>query len=99
MSEVLTAAENPARPRPASRQRLRGVLLRICPQGYGFIHTLHGGDYYVNVAQIEDRADWVENTEVSFYPGSAKPGKAPAAYRVRAVPKSRGQGSELKANS
>ena len=66
-------------------ERFRGVLLRIHDEGYGFIHTEESGDYYVNVASMQDRSAWKEGAAVSFTPGRAKPGKAPPAYQVRAV--------------
>jgi cold shock CspA family protein len=63
---------------------LRGTLLRIHPNGYGFIHT-ESQDYYVNISSMDDRKDWKEQQTVSFLPGQPRKGKATPAYKVRAV--------------
>lgn len=69
--------------------RLTGALVRIRPEGYGFIHS-ESDDYYVNINSMCDRAQWKEGTRVSFLPGAPKPGKAPPAYEVKALDQKEG---------
>jgi hypothetical protein len=72
---------------PDEPNRLKGVLLRLCDQGYGFIHVPGSGDYYAHINHMRDRADWVEKTVVSFVPGKPRPGKATPAYDVVGIKK------------
>lgn len=65
--------------------RLKGTLIRIHEEGYGFIRVPHRGEFFVNVNQLRDRSIWVEGAEVHFTPGRPKSGKAPPAYDVVAV--------------
>lgn len=68
-----------------SSPRLTGTLIRIRDEGYGFIHSATM-DYYVNVSSMRDRSAWREGQKVNFLPGPSKPGKAPPAYDVQAIP-------------
>lgn len=70
----------------AGAARLTGVLLRIRPEGYGFIHTAQS-DFYVNINAMRERKAWKEGTLVSFVPGKPKKGKATPAYQVERMRK------------
>jgi cold shock CspA family protein len=53
--------------------RLTGVLVRIKDEGYGLIRPDDGSpDYFVSINSMRNRADWREETRVSFQPGIAQ---------------------------
>ena len=89
----------------AQPQRKVGVLLRLKEEGYGFIRPDAKGrqrepDYYVNICEMRDRADWQEGRAVSFLPGKPQPGsrKAPRASDVAACTQQRHGVSNENAN-
>lgn len=63
--------------------RILGTLLRIHPDGYGFIQVAPGQpEYWVHRRQLQGE-DWRAGRAVIFTPGQPKkPGAAPAALDV-----------------
>jgi len=68
--------------------RLSGKLVRIKEgSGYGFIQPDQGGpDYFVNVAQMRDRRDFVEGRRVTFRVGKPRTKDGAQGRRSRATP-------------
>lgn len=74
-------------------KRLAGVILRIHPQGYGFVRAVEflpgePSEFYVHARDFPDRSLWKEGTPVWFSVGPGEPGKAPKAVRVEVRPPS-----------
>lgn len=75
------------------RQRYRGELVKICADGYGFIHIADGlPEYFIHRNQVEPK-HWIEGQIFDFHVAPPKPrldGKhaAPRAIDVAAVHKS-----------
>lgn len=85
-----TQLSKPYRPKnePAKTRRLTGKIVRIHPDGYGFIQPDGGGqDLYVAISSMRCRTDWVENNVVDFLPGPHPKNarKAQPAYDVAAL--------------
>lgn len=70
-------------PSPQPAGRLRGTLLRIHQNGYGFIHVGPGlPEYWIQKRQVP-AAEWRTGRALTFLPGQPKkPGTAPAALDV-----------------
>lgn len=68
-------------------KRLAGVILRIHPEGYGFVRAINflpgePSEFYIHARDFPDRSLWKEGTPVWFSVGPGVPGKAPKAVRV-----------------
>lgn len=69
---------------PTQSSRKTGIIVRIHKDGYAFIRPDEGGaDFFVNIADMRNRSDWVENQPVSFLPGPVHGG--PQAQKVKNV--------------
>lgn len=73
---------------------LTGTLVRIHPDGYGFIRTSDGSEeYFVNIVNWPDRSKWVEGVACLFRGTPRKErSKAPKALDIQIfLPKMKGQ--------